>query len=95
MVASKPASIISPAWVALAAQLPKIHTATMSVKTAALLALAGTSLLTFVLLAGLVANGWGLLNGVVPAVTFRASLIHALAGASVVVFFYVFHKAQH
>jgi hypothetical protein len=78
----------------LAARLPKIHTPSMSLKSAALLALVGTSLLTFVLLAGLIGNGWGLLDGVVPLVRFVTSLIRALAGASVVVFFYVFHKAQ-
>ncbi len=66
----------------------------MSLKSAALLALAGTGLLTFVLLAGLIGNGWGLIDGVVPAVSFLASLIHAVAGTSVVVFFYAFHKAQ-
>jgi len=66
----------------------------MSLKSAVLFALVGTGLLTFVLVAGLIGNGLGLFNGVVPAVTFLASLIHALAGVSVVVFFYVFHKAQ-
>ena len=65
----------------------------MSLKSAALLALAGTSLLTFVLLVGLVRDISGVLNGIVPAITLLVSLIHALAGVTLVVFFYVFHKA--
>ncbi len=66
----------------------------MSLKNAALFALVGTGLLTLVLIAALVRDCWGLLNGVVPAVTFLVSLIRALAGVSLAVFFYVFHKAQ-
>jgi hypothetical protein len=66
----------------------------MSLKSAALFALVGTGLLTLVLLVSLVRDCLGLLNGAVPAVSFLASLIRALAGVSVLVFFYVFHKAQ-
>jgi hypothetical protein len=66
----------------------------MSLKSAALFALVGTGLLTLVLLLSLFRDGWGLLNGVVPAISFLVSLIHTLAGVSLVVFFYVFHKAQ-
>ena len=66
----------------------------MSLKSAALLALIGTSLLAFVLLLGLVRDVWGVVNGVVPAITLLTSLIHALAGVTVAVFFYVFHKEQ-
>ena len=63
----------------------------MSLKSAALFALVGTGLLTLVLLVTLARDGWGLLNGVIPAIRFLASLIRALAGVSVVVFLYVFH----
>jgi hypothetical protein len=80
--------------VAFAARLPKIHTPTMSLKSAALLALVGTGLLTLVLLGGLARDGWGVLHGVVPAVRLLTSLIRALAGITVVVFLYVFQKAQ-
>ena len=53
----------------LAARNPKIHTPTMSLRNAALFALVGTGLLTFVLLAGLIGNGAGVLNGAVSAVS--------------------------
>lgn len=43
------------------------------------LALAGTSLLTFVLLVHLVMDGWGVLNGVMPVLRLGASLIRAFA----------------
>jgi hypothetical protein len=66
----------------------------MSLKSAALLALVGTSLVTLVLLVNLARDGWALLDGVVPVVRFVTSLIRALAGVSVVVFLYIFHKAQ-
>jgi hypothetical protein len=66
----------------------------MSLKSAALLALVGTGLLTLMLLAGLARDVWGVVNGVVPAIRLLTSLIHALAGVSLAVFFYVFHKAQ-
>jgi hypothetical protein len=66
----------------------------MSLKSAALLALVGTSLLTLVLLVGLVRDIWGVVNGVVPAIGLLVALVHALAGMSLAVFFYIFHKAQ-
>ena len=66
----------------------------MSLKTAALFALVGTGLLTLVLLVGLARDVWGVVNGVVPAIRLLASLVDVLAGVSVVVFVYVFHKAQ-
>jgi hypothetical protein len=66
----------------------------MSLKTAALFALVGTGLLTLVLLVGLARDVLGVVNGVVPAIRLLASLVDVLAGVSVVVFVYVFHKAQ-
>jgi hypothetical protein len=66
----------------------------MSLKSAALFALIGTGLLTLVLVVGLFRDGSGLLNGVIPGISFVVSLIHALAGVSLVVFFYVFQKAK-
>ena len=64
----------------------------MNLKNAACLALAGTSLLTLLLLVRLVMDGWGLLNGVVPVVRLLASLVRAFAGLSAAVFLYVFYK---
>ena len=64
----------------------------MSLKNAACLALAGTSLLTLLLLVRLVMDGWGLLNGVLPVVRLLASLVRAFAGLSAAVFLYVFYK---
>jgi len=64
----------------------------MSLKSAACLALTGTSLLTFVLLVHLVMDGWGVLNSVVPVFRLGASIIHAFAGLSVAMFLYMFYK---
>jgi hypothetical protein len=66
----------------------------MALKNAALLALVGTGLLTVLLVAHLIIDIWGVLNGVVPAIRVLTSLIHVLASLSVAVFFYVFQKEQ-
>jgi hypothetical protein len=66
----------------------------MSLKNAACLALAGTSLLTLLLLVRLVMDGSGFLNSVLPVVPLLASLVRAFAGLSVTVFLYVFYKKQ-
>jgi hypothetical protein len=65
----------------------------MTVKNAALLALVGTGLLLLVLLATLVRDTTGVMNGTVPAITLLTSLIRTFAGATVFVFFWVFHKS--
>lgn len=65
----------------------------MSLKNAALLALVGTGLLLLVLLAALVRDTTGVMNGTVPAIRLVTSLIRTFAGASVVVFFWVFQKS--
>ena len=67
----------------------------MSLKNAALFALVGMVLLTIVMVAHLVLNVWGVLNGVVPAIQVLTSLIQALASVSLAVFFYVFQKGQN
>ena len=66
----------------------------MTLKNAALFALIGMVLLTLLLVAHLVVNIWGVLNGVVPAIRLLTSLVYVLASVGVTVFFYVFNKAQ-
>ena len=71
-----------------------VHTPTMTLKYAALLALVGTILLTALLVSMFVFNVLNALRGLAPAVTVFSSLIYAFAGFSVAPFFYVFHRAQ-
>jgi ribose/xylose/arabinose/galactoside ABC-type transport system permease subunit len=66
----------------------------MTLKNAALFARVGMVLLSVVLVVSFVNILLGVINGVVPAITLLTSFIHALAGVSVAVFFYVFHRAQ-
>jgi hypothetical protein len=71
-----------------------VHTATMTLKNTALLALIGTILMTALLVWTFVFNFLNLLRGLVPAVTLFSSFIYAFGCFSVMVFFYVFHRAQ-
>jgi hypothetical protein len=66
----------------------------MSLKNAAFLALIGTLLLTILLAADFIRTVAGVLNDVVPAMALLRSLVYLLASLSVMVFFYVFNKAQ-
>jgi len=66
----------------------------MTLKNAAFLALIGTALLMVLLAAGFVNTLLGVLRGVAPAMALLPSLIHLLATLSLVVFLFVFHKAQ-
>jgi hypothetical protein len=66
----------------------------MTLKTAALLALVGMSLLTAVLLAHFITDSEGWIRDVVPAIRVLTSLIYVLASLSVTVFFLVFQKGQ-
>jgi hypothetical protein len=71
-----------------------VHTPTMTLKNAALLALIGTILMTALLVWVFVANVVNVLRGVdAPAVLF-SSLIYAFGSLSLTVFLYVFYKAQ-
>ena len=72
-----------------------VHTPTMTLKNAALLALIGTILLTALLVWDFVFTVLNVLRGVVPAVTLFSSFIYAFGCFTVMVFFYVFHRAQH
>jgi hypothetical protein len=65
----------------------------MTVKNAALLALVGTGLLMLVLLATLVRDTTGVMNGTVPAIRLLTSLIRTFAAITVFVFFWVFRKS--
>ncbi len=66
----------------------------MALKTAALLALVGTTLVTVLLVFTFLFNLLNSLRGLVPAVTIFSSFVYAFACFTVAVFFYVFHRAQ-
>jgi len=66
----------------------------MTLKHAALLALVGTILMTVLLVWTFVFNFLNLLRGLVPAVTLFQSFIYAFGCFGVMVFFFVFHRAQ-
>jgi hypothetical protein len=66
----------------------------MTLKTAALLALVGMSLLTAVLLTHLIIDAEGWIRDVVPAMRLLTTLIYVLASVSLTVFFLVFQKGQ-
>jgi hypothetical protein len=67
---------------------------TMTLKNAALLALVGMVLMTALLMWNFVFTVLNVLWDLVPAVTLFSSLIYAFGAFSVMVFFYVFHRAQ-
>lgn len=66
----------------------------MTLKSAALLALVGTILLTILLASGCIVSVTGFLRGVVSAGAMLSSFIRVFATLTLVVFFYVFHNAQ-
>jgi hypothetical protein len=74
--------------------LANVHTPTMTLKNAALLALIGTILMTALLVWTFVLTFLNVLRDLVPAVTLFQSLIYAFGCFSVAVFFYMFHRAQ-
>jgi hypothetical protein len=78
----------------VAAATGDVHTPTMTLKNAALLALIGTVLMTVLLVWNFVFNLLNLLRGLIPAVTLFSSLIYAFGCFSLAVFFYAFHRAQ-
>jgi hypothetical protein len=71
-----------------------VHTPTMTLKNAALLALIGTILMTALLVWNFVFAFLNVLRDLVPAVTLFSSFIYAFGCFTVAVFFYVFHRAQ-
>jgi hypothetical protein len=66
----------------------------MTLKNAAFLALVGMILLTILLAVGCIVSVTGFLNGVVSAASMLASVIRVFAALTLVVFFFIFHKAQ-
>jgi predicted Co/Zn/Cd cation transporter (cation efflux family) len=66
----------------------------MTLKNAALLALVGTILMTALLVWNFVSNVDNVLRGVDAPVVLFHSLIFAFGSFSVMVFFFVFHRAQ-
>ena len=71
-----------------------IHTPVMTLKNAALLALVGTIVMTVLLVWNFVFNVVNVLRGVEAPVVLFSSLIYAFGAFSVMVFFFVFHRAQ-
>jgi hypothetical protein len=66
----------------------------MTLKNAALLALIGTILMTALLAWVLVSNAVNVLRGVEAPLVLFSSLIYAFGCFSVMVFFFVFYRAQ-
>lgn len=71
-----------------------IHTATMTLKNAATLALVGTLLLTVLLAIDFFDSVLSVARGLIPAMTMLRSFIYLVASSTVTVFFYVFNRAQ-
>ena len=70
------------------------YTPAMTLKNARFLALVGMILATILLVAGFIGDILGVARGLIPAMRLLTSFIYALAGLSMVVFLYAFHKAQ-
>jgi hypothetical protein len=66
----------------------------MSLKNAALLALIGMILLTVWVAASFISTVLGVMRDLIPVMALLTSVVHVLASLSVLVFFYVFHRAQ-
>ncbi len=71
-----------------------VHTPSMTLKNAALLALIGTTLVTALLVWDLLSTVMNVVQGVVPPVKLFSSLIYAFGAFTVAVFFFVFQKRQ-
>jgi hypothetical protein len=71
-----------------------VHTPTMTLKNAALLALIGTILATALLTWTFVSTVLNVLRGLAPPVLLFPWFVYAFACFSMAVFFYVFQKAQ-
>jgi hypothetical protein len=71
-----------------------VHTPTMTLKNAALLALVGTILMTVLLVWNFVSNVVNVLRGVEAPVVLFSSFIYAFGCFTVMVFFFLFHRAQ-
>jgi hypothetical protein len=81
-------------WFPLANDAESIHTPSMSLKNAALLALIGIVPLTLLVVVGFISTVLGVMRDLIPAMALLKSLVHVFACLSVLVFFYVFYRAQ-
>jgi CHASE2 domain-containing sensor protein len=66
----------------------------MNLKNAALLALIGMVLLTVLVVASFISTVLGVMRDVIPAMALVESLVHVFTCLTVLVFFYVFYRAQ-
>ena len=66
----------------------------MTLKNSALLALVGVGLATIVLVTWFIGDVISVVGGLIPPMRLLTSLIFAFASLSVVVFLFVFHRAQ-
>ncbi len=77
-----------------ASETGSVHTPNMTLKNAALLALVGTILMTVLLVWNFVLTVLNVLRELVPAVGLFSSFTYAFGCFSVMMFFFVFHRAQ-
>ena len=66
----------------------------MSLKSAALLALIGTILLTVLIAGSFIFTLLAFIRGLIPAMTLLTSLVHLFTSVTLLIFFYVFHRTQ-
>lgn len=66
----------------------------MTLKSATLFALVGTTLLTFFVLLDFVRDLSSVLHGLIPAIRLLDALVYLVASLSVTVFFVVFRRTQ-
>lgn len=66
----------------------------MTLKSASLLALIGTVVVTILLAWNFITNVLNVTRGLAPAVVLFSSLLYTFGALCVTVFFFVFHKAQ-
>jgi hypothetical protein len=92
----RPSAMAQPVWkgVPVASDPVGVHNPTMTLKNAALLALIGTIVMTVLLVWNFVSNMVNVLRGVEAPVALFASFIYAFGSFTVMVFFFVFHRAQ-
>jgi hypothetical protein len=72
----------------------RCYTPVMTLKTAALFAFLGTTLLTVMLAVVFIRDVSSLMAGAIAFISVLAALIRMLASLSVAVFLYVFYRAQ-
>ncbi|MGO9275385.1 MAG: hypothetical protein ACLQOO_34975 [Terriglobia bacterium] len=78
----------------LANEAESIHTPIMSLKNAALLALIGMTLLAVLVVASFISTILGVMRDLIPAMALLTSLVHVFTCLCLLVFFYVFYRAQ-